>query len=60
MNDLYKTLNDIEYLGMTIPKGSLVKLKFRSEHSEGDAWYEFLGLCSGLTKILYDDELEKA
>ena len=59
MNDLYKTLNDTEVLGIIIPKGSLVKLKFRSEHSEGDAWYEFLGLYSGLTKILYDNELDK-
>ena len=55
---LYRTLYDIEALGLTIPKGSFVKLKFQSkENYYGSSWYEFLGLFSGLTKIIPDNEV---
>lgn len=52
---LYRTKRPIEALGLTIPANSFVVLKFTP--SEGDSWYEFLGIFSGLTKIMKDEDV---
>lgn len=54
---LYRTKQPITTLNLTIPAGSFAKQKFRSEGAEDEAYYEFVGLFSGLSKILKDDEV---
>lgn len=58
-NTEYKTLQPIEVLGVTIPAGASVSLKFQSEHDDESGWFEFLGLYSGLTKIIKMNEVVK-
>lgn len=56
---LYRTKYDIEALGLVIPANSFIKLKYTPEGDaySGASWYEFLGIFSGLTKFIPDDEV---
>lgn len=56
---LYRTKYDIEALGLVIPANSFIKLKYTPEGDSysGASWYEFLGLFSGLTKLIPDNEV---
>lgn len=58
IKQLYKTLNPIETLGIVIPPNTTVELKFQIEHDKEHGWFEFLGLYSGLTKIIKMDEVK--
>lgn len=56
---LYRTKYDIEALGLVIPANSFIKLKHTPEgdYYSGASWYEFLGVFSGLTEFIPDDEV---
>lgn len=56
---LYRTLKPIDTLNLTIPVGSFIKLKYTPEGDSysGSSYYEFVGLFSGLTKFIPDNEV---
>jgi len=54
----YKTLKPVETLGIVIPPNTTVILKFQSKDDTEHGWFEFLGLYSGLTKIIKMSEVE--